>query len=341
MRNTGLLHIFVVEIIMLFTYSILSALTTESVAALKVEATFFVAVNGNDKWTGKLPDPNQAETDGPFATLERARDAARALKSSGLYHNTITIMVRGGIYYLSRPFTLQSADSGIENHPIIYTSYPNERPIFSGGKQIKGWKRGKNNLWVTEIPEARNGAWYFRQLFLNGERRCRARVPNKGHYTVAGSAEPTKQAFRFNPGQLKNSWTNLEDIDAIILQIWTEARLRIANINEANNIVTFTGNSWRTLAWSNGYILENVFEELDEPGEWYLNRKTGILYYYPLTGEDMTNVEVIAPILTSLVRFEGNAKNREFVHHITLRGLSFYHTSWLLPEHGLLIRKGN
>jgi hypothetical protein len=39
---------------------------------------FYVAPGANDAWSGLLPTPNAAKTDGPFATLERARDEIRA-----------------------------------------------------------------------------------------------------------------------------------------------------------------------------------------------------------------------------------------------------------------------
>ena len=73
--------------------------------AADVQADFFVATNGNDAWSGRLAAPNAARTDGPFATLTRARDAARGRRGG-------TVLVRGGTYRLSEPFVLTPADSG-------------------------------------------------------------------------------------------------------------------------------------------------------------------------------------------------------------------------------------
>ena len=306
------------------------------------EANFYVATNGNDAWAGKLSAPNAAGTDGPFATLEQARDALRQLKAAERLKAPVTVMIRGGTYPLSAPLVLAPEDSGTEDCPITYAAYPGETPVVSGGKPITGWQRGEAQLWTVEIPEVKAGEWYFHQLFVNGERRRRARQPNEASYSIVGPVDPedaynnpkNRNGFQFEPGDIKSNWTNLDDVEVVVLQFWTEARLRIAQLDEENHIVTFTGGSWRPLTWSHGYYVENLYEGLDEPGEWYLNRQTGILYYWPLPDEDMTQAEVTAPATEQLVRFEGDVDAAKFVQHITLRGLTFYYTSWTLPEQG-------
>src|ERR1700722_6267326 len=47
--------------------------------AQSANANFYVATNGNDLWSGKLPVPNGLHTDGPFASLARAQIAVRSL----------------------------------------------------------------------------------------------------------------------------------------------------------------------------------------------------------------------------------------------------------------------
>lgn len=82
------------------------------------------------------------------------------------------------------------------------------------------------------------------------------------------------------------------------------------------------------------YFMENALELLDQPGEWYLNRETGVLTYWPLPGERLGETEVIAPRLTEFVRFAGDADKGEFVRHVTLRGLTFHHADWVLDPKG-------
>ena len=295
---------------------------------------FYIATNGNDAWSGKLSEPDPGKTDGPFTTLERARDAIRQLKTSASLKTPVIIMVRGGEYYRTEPIVIRPEDSGTKECPVIYTAYPGEKPIIHGGKRITGWKRGKGNIWFAKVPEVKAGTWYFRQLFINGKRCRRARTPNEGILKITGGAEPKLQAFQFKPGDIKKKWTNIEDVEIIITQIWMAARLLIDRIDEINNTVWLTGSSWRPLTWNSGYFVENVYEGLDEPGEWYLNRETGIVYYMPRPGEDMNTAEIIAPVTDQLVRFEGDVDKGQYVQYVTFKDLAFKYTSWNMPEKG-------
>src|SRR4029079_13848837 len=89
---------------------------------------FFLATNGNDNWSGKLPAPNAAGTDGPAATIAKAQELAhRAIAAKG----SATILVRGGTYFLPQPLSFTDKDSN-----LTVAAYPNETPIFSGGRRI-------------------------------------------------------------------------------------------------------------------------------------------------------------------------------------------------------------
>jgi len=87
----------------------------------------------------------------------------------------------------------------------------------------------------------KSGKWYFRQLHVNGERRRRGRLPQEGYYKVASSGDminaqtsfvaDNKWGFQFNPGEIDKNWRNLEDVEVVVLQFWTEARLRVDTID--------------------------------------------------------------------------------------------------------------
>ena len=98
---------------------------------------FYVAVNGNDRWSGSLPDAKSDGSDGPFATLHRARDAVRELKSAGTLDCPVTIAVRAGIFRLSEPLVLTSQDSGSAKCPVAYRAYGDEEPVISGGSGFR------------------------------------------------------------------------------------------------------------------------------------------------------------------------------------------------------------
>ena len=258
-------------------------------------ADFYVSPQGADAWSGTRPEPNADKTDGPFATLIRARDAVRGLSLRGANAGPITVLVRGGEYRLTEPFVLEPRDSGSEGRPVTYAAYPGERPVFSGGRRIGGWRRGEGELWSAEVPEARSGLG-LRQLFVGGQRRERARWPRENWFAVAGAAngreagwagtlggikddELARRAFRFRPGDLRADWTNLEDVEVVVLQFWMASRLRIQALDASQNSVLFTGGSWRPLTWSFGYDVDNVAEGLSAPGSWHLlPHQTGLLH---------------------------------------------------------------
>ena len=96
---------------------------------------FYVAPDGRDTWTGKLPAISPDGTDGPFGTLERARDALRSLKQRGpLPEGGVTVSLRGGVYPITRSFHLTAQDSGTEQTPVIYRPYQGETVRLIGGR---------------------------------------------------------------------------------------------------------------------------------------------------------------------------------------------------------------
>jgi len=304
------------------------------------EMVLYVAPGGNDAWSGRLAEANAAKTDGPVATPARARDLVRQLRAAGQPAGPVTIQLRGGMYFLSEPMVLKPEDSGTAAAPITWEAYPGEKPVLSGGRWIAGFVPGKDGRWTAAIPEVKEGRWRFRQLFVNGERRQRPRLPREGYFRVAkadltGDWQKGSDRFGFAPGDLKAGWTNLQDVEVVVLHYWTDAHLPIATVDEATRTVTFTRKTRKRLtddfqAAGARYFVENVFEALG-PGQWYLDCKAGILHYQPLPDEDMARAEVIAPRLESLVRLEGDPAGGKFVEHVALRGLALSHTEWDLP----------
>ena len=134
----------------------------------------YVATAGNDAWSGRLPEPNAAGTDGPLATIAAARDRVRELKAQG----PVTVQVRGGTYYLAEPIVFTPEDSGTESHPITYEAYPGERPVLSGGRPVTGWTTTDGTLYRATVPDSADPKHGFRQLRVGTRRQIRARYPN-------------------------------------------------------------------------------------------------------------------------------------------------------------------
>lgn len=116
-------------------------------------------------------DDNPGTQDAPFATLQKARDAVRAINSS--MTSDINVYIRGGRYPLSQTLTFDQGDSGTNGYRVIYRAYPGEIPHISGGQKISGWTSAGNGLYKTNV-----GGLRFRQLYVNDARATRARTPS-------------------------------------------------------------------------------------------------------------------------------------------------------------------
>jgi len=344
---------------MRFAYLCGVVLVVLSTSALRSDETrgelrLYVATNADDRWSGRLPAPNRQRTDGPLATLQGAQEAIRQLRKSELAKAPIRVLLRGGVYHLRDTLVFTTEDSGTEEAPIVFASYPGETAFLSGGQVITGWRKvpqAKLERWETVIPAVKRGEWYFRQLFVQrkGEpfysRRFR---PCKGMLVVADltwsparKAAPHRAAqddFVFFPGDLQN-WANLEDVEVVALHSWSASRLRIRSLDLEKNIVKFTAMpTFRIGHWykdeRNPYYVENVKEELRQSGEWYLDRSTGTLTYLPLPGETIEDTTFVAPRLERLLVIKGELEVPRFVENITFERLGFLHTEWTLPMNG-------
>lgn len=317
---------------MKMVFSALLLLVLACTAALAdVKADFYVATNGNDAWSGRLPAPNAARTDGPFATPDRARLAAGSET-----HPTI-VRIRGGVYYLQDTLVFTSEDSN-----TTYAAYPGETPVISGGRRLTGWKTDSRGWWHLTIPEVKSGQWNFISLYVNGERRYRPRLPRQGCYRIAGSIplapDEKPSGFEFAGQDIRPDWANLGDVEVLTTHLWNMSRMRIKSV-EPSGVVRFTGTTSHNaeFGWfhpGQPYFVENVKGALGGPGEWYLDRPTGELVYVPMKGETPKNCTVIAPRLDQIARLDCDWKNGRYVSNITFKGLTFAHSNWCTPPEG-------
>lgn len=307
-------------------------------------ADCYVSTRGNDAWSGRLAVPAVAGNDGPFATLDRARLAVRELRAARPDQGA-TVLVRGGLYEPGSTVLFQPEDSGVEGSPVVFAAYPGETPVFSGGRRLTGWRVTPQG-WKLTLPEVKAGEWRFSQLFVNGQRRTRPRLPREGYYHIAKELSPTAEAqgkgydrFGFEPGEITGDWHNLSDVELLCFHQWSMSRLRIQSVDAERHTVTTTGPTcnksyWAGLQPGHRYLVENVREALDEPGEWYLDNTTGELTYLPLPGEQPDQVEVTAPRLRQLVAFQGDAGAGLPVTDLEFHGLTFAYTNWTTPASG-------
>ncbi|MDE3164830.1 MAG: right-handed parallel beta-helix repeat-containing protein [Acidobacteriota bacterium] len=263
--------------------------------------------------------------DGPVRTLSAARDAARAARRAG-HSGTITIQLRDGVYFLPETLVLTPQDSG-----AVWEAAPGARPVISGGRVISGWRKSSGALWTADAagPE-------FHQLFISGRRAQRARTPNYGFYRIDGPSPQDKPVrLHYRGSDIKPAWAQRGDVEAVALLAWADFRMPIVSVDEAAHLATLTLDPRPSNKEADArYYIENAPDALDMPGEWYLDRKTHTVTYWPMPGEDMASEQVIASVLPQLVRFDGRPEQGEFVRDVVFRHLQFAHADWSMPEKG-------
>ena len=181
---------------------------------------FYVATDGNDEWSGTLPVPNLDGTDGPFATLLRARNAVRQLPASQRATGVV-VQIRGGVYRLTETVVFGLEDSSEGDGTITYEAYHGEEPVFSSAVEIGGWKplakldsslseaaRGK--VWVADVPLLNGKSWRFFTLYDAEGPLPRAR--SAGFVPLPGGK---LDVLHFPPGRLRN-WRNLKDVEIFV-----------------------------------------------------------------------------------------------------------------------------
>ena len=319
-------------------------------------ATLHVSTNGNDAWSGRLAAPDAGRTDGPLATLQGARDAVRRISAAGQRNEPINVVIGGGVYRVESAVEFLPEDSGTQAAPVIYAAETGARPLISGGRPIAGWRKADGALWEAEVPGAKEGRWVFHQLFVNGQRRTRARTPNVGYLYTEGTLGPidrehwydikaeAHRGFVYRKGDITR-WNRFDDAMIVVYHSWTTSIHFISALDETKRTVRLAPiSTWPIGYWweyNTRFHVENVREALDQPGEWYLDRSTGTLLYWPMPGEDMTRAEVVAPAVgPTLIRFKGQPSAKRYVEHVTFRGLSFQHTDCLLTRDMPLDQQG-
>jgi len=303
--------------------------TTEASAAEETARIFHVAVDGDDI--------NPGTEEKPFGSIEHARDVIRMISPS--MKSPIVVEIHGGMYAVRETIRFGVMDSGQNGFGITYRAAKGETPILSGGIPVTSWRQVTDSqLWKTTLSDVKT----FRQLYVNGIRAQRAvsQEPVKGTGWVAGNfSERDGIAL---PSSSLPIFSRPQDLELHWIYDWRDIRLLAENseINPEDESTTIfmkqpylshvllnkAGNTG-ALLYDIPFYLENAFELLDEPGEWYYNPDTQELFYYPREGEDMNIAEVIIPQTEKLLEITGEAVGRE-AHDIAFEGLTFAYAGW-------------
>ena len=310
--------------------------------------SLYVAPDGDDAWTGREARPYRAKGIGPFASLSRARDAVRELMAKPP-PGGIVVEVAGGVYQLTEPIEFTLEDSGTETCPIEYRARSGEEVRLVGGRVVTGWERVKDPsvlerlapaarkrvvqadlhaLGVTDLQGINSPQVYQSdpglELFFDDKPMTLARYPNEGYMKIAdvlddqGAAIAGPQARTASRKFICDDprparWTGEKDVWLHGFWVWDWADLRIplGAVDPDRNVITLGGGGEvRKGQW---FYAENVLCELDSPGEWYLDRDTGVLYFWPPSR--VSAGTAVVSTVRDLVQLTD-------VSHVTVRGLT-------------------
>jgi len=300
-------------------------------------AEWHVATTGDDAWSGAAAAPNADRTDGPFATLERARDEIRLRRKAGLAE-PVTVFIHGGDYPLAKTFTLSKEDSGTPAAPVVWRAFRDERPVLIGGREITGWQpvaddtRTGGRLMRADLAAQGLGAAKFSQLVCAGRRQPLARWPNfdpanpyGGGWAYAdGKLVPMyadipgedKRTLVMKPDDIR-TWARPTDGEVFVFPRynWWNNIVRIAAFDPATRTATLAADCSYPIRPGDRYYVQGVREELDAPGEWYHDRDAKTLLFLP--PEPLDGRRVSVPTLGTIVSLGPETA------HVTIRGLTF------------------
>jgi hypothetical protein len=287
----------------------------------------YVAPDGNDHSSGK--HPSGTGPDAPMATLTAAIDRARELRRNTPDANPQIILSGGDYVQGDNPLVFLPEDSG-----LVIAARGHQKPVITGETRITGWHQSSVNpkLWEAQLPEfpnGRNAIWQFNELFVNGRRKQRARLPATGYFhAVGGPIKDHPTQLRVKPGDLNPQWAHGGEI--VLYSAWAQGRSQIRSVSDAGDIVTLAGDLFPNESEKDPrYYIENA-PAPSQPGQWRLSLTT--VTYWPEPGEDMASAIVTAPHTLKLVRIDGAAAKP--VRGIIFDKVTFAGTDWSLENGG-------
>ena len=268
-------------------------------------------------------DANPGTSAKPLASLAAAQKLARTFAGK----EPVTVLLADGTYYLPATLKFTAADSGTQKFPVTYAAALGAHPVISGGARLKlAWTPYRDGIFQAQTPPG----LVCDQLFVNGERQHMARYPN---YNPQGGQFGGSAADAIAPERVAR-WADPAGgfIHAMHSALWGDMHYRILGKNP-DGLLRYEG-GWqnnRPSAMHSKYrFVENIFEELDAPGEWFHNEKTSTLFFMPPPGVDLKSAVIEVVQLAHLVEFNGLAEKP--VEFVTLRGLTFRHAARTFME---------
>jgi len=294
----------------------LPALPAGATAEANVADALYVSPSGSD-------EAGDGTLSQPYRTIGKVRDVVRERISGGM-SSDMTVYLRGGDYPIDAPIGFNEQDSGRDGYKVVYTNYPGERPVINGGARVEGWQPHDGNIYKASVGTS----WTFNELFENDVRSAIARHPNEDYNRVSGMVTADSyNKFKFRQGDIPA----IADQSQLIVNIWPggpngewnwfNINKKIDGIDYANRIVSIRQLNFYPLGVGSRYYIAGALELLDRPGEFFLDKATGTLYYWP-KALPIESQEIVAPRTKTLVEFKGTSRATP-VQHIEMSGIVF------------------
>lgn len=288
--------------------------------------------------SNKGSDSNPGTKQKPFATFERAFQAIQLIANQGLNKN-ILVEIESGIYETMNGLEIKPNMSGNNQYSITFQAAGKSKVIVSGGKKVLNWKEEANGLWSASLSSDNGFPREVLEFFVSGQRRPRARFPNKGYLNVDEAGADNRTSFTFNksdiPKFLPGSQTEI-----LFLHDWCTSRIGIASIDFQTRTMVFknrigcNARHYRINHYEKHprYLLENNISFLDAPGEWFHDKKQERIYYKPMPKEIISSFNGIVPVAKSLLSISGTENKK--VCNIHFKGIQFSYCAWAIPQGG-------
>lgn len=323
----------------LIRFGMLAAFTACSVP-LVAQLTIHVSLSGNDKWSGTLKSSNRTRTDGPKKTLEGAREAIRKFKAANPGNwKGATVLIGPGNFYVTQTLTLGPEDSGTAQYPVVWKAQTPGKTFIDGGRVLTIWTSASRlftpylkkdvqrkvlqcNLKQMKILDtgklSRRGLFIpttqtVPELYWDSQRMQLARWPNNDWLRIEDDHDGAADSFRV-ADRTPATWRYDSDIWAYgyFRFNWADYYQKVASIDPATVTVKLDSAPTYGIAPKQRYYFVNVLEELDQPGEYYIDRKKQMLFFYPpvrSVGRRASLALLDAPLVncsdSEYVRFEG------------------------------------
>ncbi|MBQ8183274.1 MAG: right-handed parallel beta-helix repeat-containing protein [Clostridia bacterium] len=326
--KTGFKKLISVIFVLCICANIFGIACVNSFAVENSDIVLYVSPDATEDGAGALTSP---------ISLTGAKALLKTMKSD---NTSATVYLLGGTYYLDKALCFNEKDMA----NVTYKAYNNQEVVFSGAYDIKGFEESEvNGVKVfTKKLDTSVDNWYFKSLFSDNGELSITRFPEEGYFTVKATAPEDdlwtedgadrpweytlgQRSFYANTEDIPFEFHNSGDVNIRILHYWHDELMNIKSFDKNTGKIGLSRPSSMTISDIDRYYFENVFEALNEPGEWYLDSVSGILYYVPKEGEKADELTLYGSTADKLVDING-------IDGISFEGVRFTRTDWTIPK---------